>query len=256
VAHRLEDLAIPVYRNRGGEIHGSDCSDVYWYQAVSGVARCYIVLQGGRRQILDLLLPGDFFGFTGPKGHFYGVDAVVEGTSVACYPRGALQALADSDRAVAHEIREMMFGAMARSHPHILILGRMTAREKVGAFLLRIMQRATNDDSDRLVLPTSRYDIADYLALSVETVSRALTDLTHRGLISLVGPRRVRVVDRPGLDERPTSDCNKRGRTVPRVARLKLSIPQLCSDGVRRLGAAVKNLCHRTSRSDGADFTP
>jgi Crp-like helix-turn-helix domain len=149
-----------------------------------------------------------------------------------------------------------MFGAMARSHPHILILGRMTAREKVGAFLLRIMQRVTNDDSDRLVLPTSRYDIADYLALSVETVSRALTDLTHRGLISLVGPRRVRVVDRPGLDERPTSDCNKRGRTVPRVARLKLSIPQLCSDGVRRLGAAVKNLCHRTSRSDGADFTP
>jgi hypothetical protein len=77
VAQRLEDLAILVYRNRGGEIHGSDCSDVYWYHVVSGVARCYIVLQGGRRQILDLLLPGDFFGFTGPESHFYGVDATL-----------------------------------------------------------------------------------------------------------------------------------------------------------------------------------
>ena len=65
---------------------------------------------------------------------------------------------------------------MARSHQLILILGRTTAREKVGAFLLRIMQRATNDDSDRLVLPTSRYDIADYLALSVETVSRGTSE--------------------------------------------------------------------------------
>jgi CRP/FNR family transcriptional regulator, nitrogen fixation regulation protein len=209
VVHRLEDLAIPVYRDRGEEVHRSDCSDVYWYHVVSGVASCYIVLQGGRRQILDLLLPGDFFGFTGPEGHFYGVDAVVDSTSVACYPRKALQALADSDPAVAHEIREMEFSAMARSHQLILILGRTTAREKVGAFLLRIMQRVTNDDSDRLVLPTSRYDIADYLALSVETVSRALTDLTHRGLINLVGPRRVRVVDRHGLDERLTPNCNR-----------------------------------------------
>jgi CRP/FNR family nitrogen fixation transcriptional regulator len=209
VAHRLEDLAIQICRNRGEEIHQSDCSDVYWYQVVSGVASCYIVLQGGRRQILDLLLPGDFFGFTGPEGHFYGVNAVVDSTNVACYPRKALQALADSDPAVAHEIREMVFCAMARSQQLILILGRTTAREKVGAFLLRIMQRVTNDDSDRLVLPTSRYEIADYLALSVETVSRALTDLTHRGLISLGGPRRVRVVDRHGLDERLTPDCNR-----------------------------------------------
>jgi CRP/FNR family transcriptional regulator, nitrogen fixation regulation protein len=200
-ASRLDDLAILIYRNRGEEIHGSDCSDDYWYRVVSGAARCYIVLPGGRRQVLDLLLPDDSFGFSGCEGHFYGVDAVVDNTSMACYPREALQALADSDPVVAHEICEMVFGAMARLQQLILILGRTTAREKVGAFLLRIMQRTANDDADRLVLPTSRYDIADYLALSVETVSRALTDLKHRGLISLVGPRRVRIVDRQGLDD-------------------------------------------------------
>jgi CRP/FNR family nitrogen fixation transcriptional regulator len=196
----VEDLAIPVYRDRGEEIHGSDCSDDYWYRLEAGAARCYIVLPGGRRQILDLLLPGDFFGFTEGEGHFYGVDAVVDDTKVACYPRKALQALADSDPAIAHEVSEMVLKAMARLQQLILILGRTTAREKVGAFLLRIMQRLASDDPDRLVLPTSRYDIAEYLGLSVETVSRALTDLKDRGLISLAGPRRVRIVDRQGLD--------------------------------------------------------
>ena len=87
-----------------------------------------------------------------------------------------------------------------------LILGRITAREKVGAFLLTIMQQIDSGDSDRLVLPTSRYDIADYLTLSVETVSRSLTDLKQRGLISLTGPRRVQIVDRDRLSNRLASD--------------------------------------------------
>jgi CRP-like cAMP-binding protein len=62
------------------------------------------------------------------------------------------------------------------------------------------MQRVESPEIDRLVLPTSRYDIADYLTLSVETVSRSLTDLKQRGLISLAGPRRVRIVDRHRLN--------------------------------------------------------
>ena len=61
IERRLDDVAIPVHRNRGEEIHGSNCSDVYWYRVVSGAARCYIVLPGGRRQILDLLMPRRFF---------------------------------------------------------------------------------------------------------------------------------------------------------------------------------------------------
>ena len=71
--------------------------------------------------------------------------------------------------------------------------------------LLRTMQRLAEEETDRLDLPTSRYDIADYLALSVETVSRSLSDLKHRGLISLAGPRRVQIVDRRGLDDRNKS---------------------------------------------------
>jgi CRP/FNR family nitrogen fixation transcriptional regulator len=200
------------------------------------------MLPGGRRQILDLLLPGDFFGFTEGEGHFYGVDAVVNDTKVACFPRKALQALADSDPAVAHEVSEMVLRAMARLQQLILILGRTTAREKVGAFLLSIMQRVESDQTDRLVLPTSRYDIAEYLGLSVETVSRALTDLQDRGLISLAGPRRVRIVDRHGLDGgmRPaTADvqtdavpCGHSadgGERLPRSQDLHVKSPRLAS---------------------------
>lgn len=206
VKSRLKDIAIMVHRSRGEEIYGSEYSDDYWYRVVSGTARCYFVLPGGRRQIIDLLLPDDCFGFTGSEGHFYGVEAIVDNTTVACYPRDALQAIVDSDPSAAHEICEMVMGAMARLQQLILILGRTTAREKVGAFLLRITQRIADVDSDRLVLPTSRYDIADYLALSVETVSRSLTDLKHRGLISLAGPRSVRIMDRDGLDDLHASD--------------------------------------------------
>jgi CRP-like cAMP-binding protein len=68
------------------------------------------------------------------------------------------------------------------------------------------MQRVERGNTDRLVLPTSRYDIADYLTLSVETVSRSLTELEQRGLISLAGPRHVQIVDRHRLNNRHAPD--------------------------------------------------
>jgi CRP-like cAMP-binding protein len=203
---RLGRLATVIHRDRGEEIHGSECSDDYWYRVICGAARCYIVLPDGRRQILDLLLPDDFFGFSGFEGYFYGVDAITDNTSVACYPRGELLALLGDDPAIARAVCEMAFGATARLQQLALILGRITAREKVGAFLLTIMQRVERGNTDRLVLPTSRYDIADYLTLSVETVSRSLTELKQRGLISLAGPRHVQIVDRNRLKNRLAPD--------------------------------------------------
>ena len=102
------------------------------------------------RSLTCCFLATSFFGFAGREGDFYGLDAVVDDTSVACYPREALQAVAASDPAVAKKFVRWLFGAMARLQHLILILGRTTAREKVGAFLLRIMQRVA-DETDRLV---------------------------------------------------------------------------------------------------------
>ena len=104
--------------------------------------------------------------------------------SAARGPRLRLEALAASDPRVAKELRDAAVEAMSRLHALILNLGRTTAEEKVGYFLLRMAERLSGGPADRMVLPMSREDIADYLALSVETVSRSLTQLKRRGVIS------------------------------------------------------------------------
>ncbi len=201
----LDAIAIISRRNRGEEIHGSEGPDEYWYRVISGAAKCYVVLPGGRRQILDLLLPNDFFGFMPRCEHYCTLEAVMNGTVIASYPRRRAESLAHSDPSVGREIREMTSDAVFRLQELILILGRTTAREKVGSFLLKMMERSSKRSVDRLSLFVSRYDIADYLALSVETVSRSMSDLRDRGFIALAGPRRVKIVDRHGLEEGDTS---------------------------------------------------
>lgn len=201
----LDSIAVIARSNRGEEIHTSEGSEECWYRVISGAAKCYVVLPGGRRQILDLLMPNDSFCFTPPGGHYGAVEAVVNGTVVACYARRRAEALAATDPKVAREIHCMALDAVSRMQEQILILGRVTAREKVGSFLINMMERSSKQPDNRLLLFTSRYDIADYLALSVETVSRSLTDLRHRGFIALAGPRRVKIVDRSGLEEADSS---------------------------------------------------
>jgi CRP-like cAMP-binding protein len=150
---------------------------------------------------VDLLLPGDFFGFSVEVEYDYTGEAVVTGTVVAAYPRKRVERLADEDHQLARELRQVAFEALSRMQTQLLIVGRVTALEKVGSFILEMSNRLSDEQADRVVLPVSRYDIADYLAMSVETVSRALTDLKHRGLIALSGTRTVRIVNRHALEE-------------------------------------------------------
>jgi CRP/FNR family transcriptional regulator, nitrogen fixation regulation protein len=197
----LEPLAARTRYRRGQEIYKEDSPVEYWYRIVSGVARRFSARADGKRQIVDLLLPGDVFGFGGSGKHHFAAEAVLDDTVVSRFPRSRLEALADSDPRVAHELRDATAEAMSRLHALILNLGRTTAEEKVGHFLLRMAERLSGGPADRMVLPMSREDIADYLALSVETVSRSLTQLKRRGVIRLMGTRQVKIVDRHALDE-------------------------------------------------------
>jgi CRP-like cAMP-binding protein len=110
----LDSIAVISRRNRGEEIRGSDGTDEYWYRVIAGAAKCSVLLPGGRRQILDLLLPNDFFVFTPRCGHYLSLEAVVNNTVVASYPRRRAEALADTDPAVGHEIRDMMSNSVSR----------------------------------------------------------------------------------------------------------------------------------------------
>jgi CRP/FNR family nitrogen fixation transcriptional regulator len=197
----LEQLATRIRYRRGQEIYKEDSPVEYWYRIVSGMARRYSARADGKRQIVDLLLPGDVFGFGGSGKHHFAVEAVLDDTVVARFPRSRLEALADSDPRVARKLHDAAAEAMSRLHALILNLGRTTAEEKVGHFLLGMAERLSDGSADMVVLPMSRDDIADYLALSVETVSRALTQLKRRGVILLMGTRRVRIVDRHALAE-------------------------------------------------------
>jgi CRP/FNR family nitrogen fixation transcriptional regulator len=198
----LDPIATISRWHSGQEICSPNRPAASWYRLIAGAARRCMIHADGRRRIVDFLLPGDFFGFTLHDEYEFAVEAVSKDTLVACYPRERVEAMADSDAKIAHAIQTMVITSMSRLQTQLLIIGRVTAQEKVGSFLLDIQSRLPTrsvDSTDGVELPMSRYDIADYLAISTETVSRSLKDLEQKGTIALSGARRVQIVDRAAL---------------------------------------------------------
>ena len=196
----LRTLAVTTRYFRGQEICSQGEPANHWFWIIAGSARRSVIRPDGRRQIVDLLLPGDCFGFTNGAEYDDTVEAVVADTYVAGCGRRDAEAIAESNLELAREILRAAFEAMSRLQAQLVIVGRVTALEKVGAYLLEMLARTSSRSSEGLVLPMSRYDIADYLGLSVETVSRSLTQLKERGAIKLVGPRSVQILDRSALE--------------------------------------------------------
>jgi CRP/FNR family transcriptional regulator, nitrogen fixation regulation protein len=178
------------------------CGDpaLYWHLVVTGAARKCAFSWDGRRQIVDFLLPGDLFGFGAHEVHCFSTEVIAPRTSIVRYPRHALEQLAESDREVSRCIREMAFEAIVRLQTRTLILGRTSALARVSAFLLEWADRGREGGGAAISLPMSRYDIADYLAMAVETVSRALTALRLRQVITFRNTRHLTICDRRTLE--------------------------------------------------------
>src|SRR3981189_3811135 len=170
---RLDKLAsIAVVRkcHRGQEICGQGQPAEYWYRVTSGTARRCVAQPDGRPQMLELLLPGDFFGFTALTEYDSTVEAVAEGTIVANYPRRRVEMLAEAEPQISREILQVTFEALSRLQAQLMILGRITATEKVSSFLLKMAGRLSDQTLDHVDFPISRYHIADYLGFSGEQV--------------------------------------------------------------------------------------
>lgn len=197
---RLDAFAKIMTCNRGQEIPNNPGPTGHWYYVIAGAARRCAVRSDGRRQIVDLMLPRDFF-FVSDGRNEATIEAIAEETVLASYPGQRVELLAERDAQFARELREVAFQSLSRSQEQLLILGGITALEKVGSFLLSLDGRASDASGD-VVLPVSRYDIADYLAVSVETVCRSITDLRHRGIIALAGKRTVKILNRNALADR------------------------------------------------------
>jgi CRP/FNR family nitrogen fixation transcriptional regulator len=224
IPQALESLAIESRYQRDEEIYPQQGDVECWYRVVSGAARRFSVCSEGRRQIVDLLLPGDFFGFGVRGTHAFTAEAIASDTVIARYPTARIETLAASEPRAARELSGIVLDAISRLHSLLLILGRTTAEQKVGSFLLYMQERVGNGVADRLALPVSRYDVADFLALSVETVSRSLTGLKERGVIALSGPRDIGIIDRDALEAEEEHGASE-GPARPSAVVLKASSP-------------------------------
>ena len=192
----IAPYGVTTHHRRGASIYYAGDPAEYWYLVASGIAARCACLSDGRRQIVELLLPGDFFGFCACDAHHFAVEAVTDETTITRYARRSVEALAESNPKLATHIRQLAFEAIRRLDDRVVTVGRMNAVEKVGAFLIEMAERAPHDTGDRISLPLSRYDIADYLGLSMETVSRSIGELRRKEAISLFGPHRVKVLNR------------------------------------------------------------
>jgi CRP-like cAMP-binding protein len=183
---------------RDQEVYRASDPVDYSYRLVAGAARRFTTQRDGRRQIIDFLLPNDLFGFSTRHEHSFSVEAVSENTQVMRYSRSRIGSLIDSDPRLGRLIQDLTAAEISRLQAHILLLSRITSREKINEFLLEMTHRLI-DGEKGLMLPMSRYDIADYVGMSVETVSRCFTELEYRGIIKFQGRRRVQVVNRQAL---------------------------------------------------------
>jgi CRP/FNR family transcriptional regulator, nitrogen fixation regulation protein len=197
---RLDPFATIMHCHRGQEIPNSSGSAGHWYYVIAGAVRRCTIRSDGRRQIVDLMLPRDFFFIPDTRGEGT-TEAIVEETVLASYPGGRVEQFAERDPQFARELREVALQFLSRSQDQLLILGGITALEKVGSFLLSLAGRAS-ETKGQVELPVSRYDIANYLAVSVETVCRSITDLQQRGVITLAGKRTVKILNRGALKDR------------------------------------------------------
>lgn len=204
----------------------------FWYQLLSGSGRRYAMTYDGRRQIIEFLLPGDLFGFGGAANrHLFSVEAIASDTSIAAYPRRHLERLLDSEPGVGRCVREMVLASVSRIQARVVTLGRTSALARVSAFLLEVAERFPSGPASAIILPMSRYDIADYLCVAVETVSRALTELRARGVVRFGDIRSVQICDRDVLEalSEGSPDEKPRARMAPR---------KNARGGVRRSGTA------------------
>ena len=182
---------------RGSEIFGEAEPAEYLYQVCTGVVRSYKLLSDGRRQINAFYLPGDVFGVESGKTHRFTTEAIVE-TRVQIMTYGTLfEAYTDSGMPVINNVLKLVTKNLQHAESHMRLVGRKTSLEKVAAFLVEMDRRLTS--SGVMILPMSRRDIADYLGLKVETVSRALAILKGAGVLDFVGQAQRQIVLLNGL---------------------------------------------------------
>jgi CRP/FNR family nitrogen fixation transcriptional regulator len=182
---------------QGTEVFGEAEPAEYVYQLREGAVRTYKLLADGRRQIGAFHLPGDIFGLENGDVHRFTADAIIDTTVWLARRESVFGGLTEVGGVAA--TLKLINRNLEHAENHLLLLGRQTSLERTAAFLLEMDRRL--EQPALMILPMSRRDIADYLGLTLETVSRAMSKLRHRGVLSFIGQTQREIVlrDRPKL---------------------------------------------------------
>lgn len=204
VAKRYDDQAagLPshpaIHFEQGAEIYGEGDEATAFYKVVSGVVRICKFLSDGRRQIEAFHVAGDLFGIELGAEHCMSAEAVTDCKVVAYHCR-IVSNLPETDAALSQQLFSCALRNLARAQEHSVLLGRRSAMEKVGAFLLDWIDRS--GDRRAVTLAMTRQDIADYLGLTIETVSRTISQMERDGIIDIPSVRQIAVKDPKALEE-------------------------------------------------------
>ncbi len=184
----MERLGLRMNFAKDEEIFCQDEEADLTYLVVSGAVRTTRLLSDGRRQVGSFYYPGDLVGLETGEIHRFSAEALSD-SLLLVVKRSALKAFA-GDEAVDRAIWEATRRELERTQEHLLVLGRKTACEKVASFLMDLAER---EGGEQISLPMGRQDMADYLGLTIETVSRMLTQLQGASVVEFDGCRRFRV---------------------------------------------------------------
>jgi CRP-like cAMP-binding protein len=180
---------------RNSEIFGENEPADYVYRVISGSVRTYKILNDGRRQVGGFYLAGDIFGLEFAEEHTFSAEAVSD-AKVVVVKRSAISTLSSRDPAIGGELFALTGRELRQAQGHVLLLVK-SAQERVASFLLEMAERTGSGNT--VELPMSRQDIADYLGLTIETVSRTLTGLESAAAIEVPTSRRIVLRNRPAL---------------------------------------------------------
>lgn len=188
LADAFERHGVRMTYARNAEVYAQDDEVELLYQVIHGVVRTSRLTVDGRRQVGDFYYPGDIFGLEPGPDHRFAAEALDE-CEILAVRRSAVRAFAgdaELDRAILEATRQ----EMERLQDHVMMLGRKSARERVASFLMSIAQ---GREAAHVELAMSRQDMADYLGLTIETVSRMLTQLQGEAIVEFPSSRRFQV---------------------------------------------------------------
>ncbi len=183
----LERLGRHVHFASGETVFAQEQMTTSFYNLLEGVMRLYKLLPDGRRQIVGFGLPGDFLGMGASARHNFSADAI--GPVAICrFSRASFARFIEDKPHLLRRINEFAVRELSQAQDHMVLLGRRSAEEKVATFLIRWRDRLAEllPPARMVPLPMSRQDIADYLGLTIETVSRTLTKLERDGVIEII----------------------------------------------------------------------